>query len=149
MIQPKQIYVCTIGHMADLHINIKSSATCFGNSLHSSTGSQGLASITFLSCINCHFFSCFCHVRFQLDELYQWCQMCHAYCTMVGLDSHYHLFYEHTSTHRNVPFFSGIRSFSDDVCLMLGKQPNIYFKVTWTFISPIVTLVSVNLHTQV
>ena len=38
--------------------------------------------------------------------------------------------------------FLGYTRFADDVRLMLGKSPMVFFKITWCFISPIVLFVS-------
>lgn len=37
--------------------------------------------------------------------------------------------------------FLGIKRFSNDVKMMLGVPPNIYFKVTWMFLTPVYMMV--------
>lgn len=36
----------------------------------------------------------------------------------------------------------GFKRFSEDIALMLGKKPNLYFKITWMGVAPIVLGVS-------
>lgn len=36
----------------------------------------------------------------------------------------------------------GYSRFAEDISLMIGKKPNIYFKFTWCFLSPLLIIVS-------
>ncbi|XP_049606304.1 sodium-dependent neutral amino acid transporter B(0)AT1 [Syngnathus scovelli] len=40
-----------------------------------------------------------------------------------------------------VVYIYGMRNFSEDIYFMTGKRPNIYWRVCWTFISPLMLLV--------
>ncbi|KAM9838295.1 sodium-dependent neutral amino acid transporter B(0)AT3-like [Aulostomus maculatus] len=38
-------------------------------------------------------------------------------------------------------YVHGMKNFSDDIYFMTGKRPNIYWKVCWTFISPVMLMI--------
>ena len=42
--------------------------------------------------------------------------------------------------------FPGLNKFSEDICMMLGRKPNIYFKATWVFVTPALIIVSICQH---
>ena len=37
---------------------------------------------------------------------------------------------------------AGYQNFADDIKLMIGKKPNIYFRATWIFFAPLILLVT-------
>lgn len=49
---------------------------------------------------------------------------------------------EFTLVHFILVYFEGWRRFSEDIEIMLGFKPNIYWIATWTVIAPIFIVVS-------
>lgn len=42
--------------------------------------------------------------------------------------------------------FSGLRNVCDDVQFMLGKKPNVYWRITWSFFAPVILSVNILIH---
>ena len=41
-------------------------------------------------------------------------------------------------------FYLGVDRFSDDIEIMTGQRPRLWFRICWKYISPVCTLVSCN-----
>jgi hypothetical protein len=38
-------------------------------------------------------------------------------------------------------YFAGLSNVCDDVQFMLGKRPNVYWRITWSFFAPVILAV--------
>ena len=75
----------------------------------------------------------FCLHRIELNTFcVEWQKLCQAAWFTV---------YDCHSFHEHKPFMKQILRFNDDIEWMTGKRPNLYWQITWRFISPLMLLV--------
>ena len=69
----------------------------------------------------------------------------------IGMGSKVLSFTKDQGVHQGVSIcafvsYSGLNKFSEDIFMMLGRKPNIYFKATWVFVTPALIIVSICRH---
>ena len=68
----------------------------------------------------------------------------HLLKTVYGIFPFLNLCIKYTDRYlHSILFFSdlGIHRFSEDIFMMIGRKPNIFFKATWIFITPALIIV--------